>query len=60
MSVFIVFPNCTFLPGLNFAALGLAYFTVRIELKVLEPILAGNVVFVVQTVLSRLSSDSLE
>ena len=60
MKLMVLMMNSTFLPGLNFAALALTYFTVRIELKVLKPILAQNVVFFVQTFLSSLSSDALE
>ena len=44
------------LSGLNFVALGLASFTVNIEPKELNPILAGNVVLF----LNALSSDALE
>ena len=46
--------------GLNFAALGLASFTVNIEPKVLNPILARNFVLFLRTMLNTLSSDALE
>ena len=46
--------------GLNFLALGLASFTVNIEPKVLNPILARNVVLFLRTMLNTLSSDALE
>ena len=45
---------------LNFLALGLASFTVNIEPKVLNPILARNVVLFLRTMLNTLSSDALE
>ena len=46
--------------GLIFLALGLASFTVNIEPKVLNPILARNVVLFLRTMLNTLSSDALE
>ena len=46
--------------GLNFLALGLASFTVNIEPKVLNPILARNVVLFLRAMLNTLSSDALE
>ena len=46
--------------GLNFLALGLASFTVNIEPKVLNPILARNVVLFLRTMLNTLFSDALE
>ena len=48
------------LSGLNFVALGLASFTVNIEPKLLNSILAGNVVLFLRTMLNTLSSDALE
>ena len=48
------------LSGLNFVALGLASFTVNIKPKVLNPILARNVVLFLRTMLNTLSSDALE
>ena len=48
------------LSGLNFVALGLANFTVNIEPKVLNPILARNVVLFLRTMLNTLSSYALE
>ena len=46
--------------GLNFVALGLANFTVNTGPKVLNPILARNVVLFLRTMLNMLSSDALE
>ena len=48
------------LSDLNFVALGLASFTVNIEPKVLNLILARNVVLFLRTMLNTLSSDALE
>ena len=48
------------LSGLNFLALGLASFTGNIEPKVLNPILARNVLLFLRTMLNTLSSDALE
>ena len=48
------------LSDLNFVALGLASFTVNIEPKLLNSILAGNVVLFLRTMLNTLSSDALE
>ena len=48
------------LSGLNFVALGLASFTVNIEPKVLNPMLAQNVVLFLQAMVNTLSSDTLE
>ena len=48
------------LSGLNFVALGLASFTVNIESKVLNPIVAQNVVLFLRAMLNTLSFDALE
>ena len=48
------------LSGLNFVAFGLANFTVRIDSKVLKPMLAVNGVLFLFTMLNILSSDALE
>ena len=48
------------LSGLNFLALGLASFTGNIEPKVLNPILARNVLLFLRTMLNTFSSDALE
>ena len=47
------------LPGLNFVASWLAIFTVNIKPKLLNPILARNIVLFLQTMLDTLSSDAL-
>ena len=47
------------LSGLNFAALGLASFTVNIEPKLLNPILPQNVVSFLRAMLSTPPSDAL-
>ena len=48
------------LSGLNFVALGLASFTVKIKPKVLNPIVARNIVLFLRTMLNTLSFDALE
>ena len=48
------------LSGLNFVAFKLANFTVRIDLKVLKPMLALNGVLFFFTMLNALSSDTFE
>ena len=50
----------SFLSGLNFVALRLPSFTVNIEPKVLNPILARNFVLFLRTILNSLFSDALE
>ena len=46
--------------GLSFVALGLASFTLNIEPKVMNPMLARNVVCFLRTMLNTFSSDALE
>ena len=48
------------LSGLNFVALGLANFTIRIDFIVLKPMLALNGVLFFFTILNTLSSDASE